>query len=105
MHKLPRLQQSSLRRSITNPGHVLGRSEHFYSRYGLAISLVVAALALIGIGKFIFGSAPLVLLAMAIVAASRAVGIGGGILSVLVSTLAADFFFLPPVLAVNLDQT
>ncbi|MGI9074152.1 MAG: hypothetical protein ACR2JB_23205, partial [Bryobacteraceae bacterium] len=28
-----------------------------------------------------------------------------GIFSVLVSTLAADFFFLPPLLAVNLDQT
>ena len=45
------------------------------------------------------------MLAMAIVAASRVVGIGGGIFSVLISTLAADFFFLPPILAVNLDQT
>jgi Domain of unknown function (DUF4118)/Sulfotransferase family len=105
MPKLPLLQISSLRRMVTNPAHVLGRSEHFYSRYGVAISIVVAALVLIGIGKLIFGSAPLVLLAMAIVTASRVVGIGGGILSVLISTLAADFFFLPPVLAVNLDQT
>ncbi|MFL6353930.1 MAG: DUF4118 domain-containing protein [Bryobacteraceae bacterium] len=89
----------------TNPGEMFGASEHFYSRFGVAISIVVAALALIGLGKIIFGSAPLVLLALAIVTASRMVGIGGGIFSVLASTLAADFFFLPPVLAVNLDQS
>jgi hypothetical protein len=105
MSKLPLLQISFLRSVATNPGQVLGRSEHFYSRYGVAISIVVAALLLIGVGKIIFGSAPLVMLAVAIVTASRVVGIGGGIFSVLVSTLAADFFFLPPVLAVNLDQT
>ncbi|MGI9072310.1 MAG: DUF4118 domain-containing protein [Bryobacteraceae bacterium] len=105
MFKLPLLQISSLCRMATNPGQLLGRSKHFYSPYGLAISIVVAALALIGVGKFVFGSEPLVLLAVAIVTTSRMVGIGGGILSVLVSTLAADFFFLPPVLAVNLDQT
>jgi hypothetical protein len=105
MPKLPLLQILSLRRMATNPGQILGRSEHFYSRYGVAISIVAAALVLIGVGKIIFGSAPLVMLAVAIVAASRVVGIGGGIFSVLVSTLAADFFFLPPVLAVNLDQT
>jgi hypothetical protein len=89
----------------TNPGQIFGPSEHYYSRYGIAILIVLAALVLIGIGKLVFGSAPLVLLALAIVTASRAVGISGGIFSVLVSTLAADFFFLPPVLAVNLDQT
>ncbi|MGI8960750.1 MAG: DUF4118 domain-containing protein [Bryobacteraceae bacterium] len=98
------LHISSLRRMAANPGQVFGRSAHFYSRYGVAISIVLAALVLIGVGKIIFGSAPLVLLALAIVTASRVVGIGGGIFSVLVSTLAADFFFLPPLLAVNLDQ-
>jgi hypothetical protein len=105
MSKLPLLQISSLRRMATSPSQVLGGSEHFYSRYGVASSIVVAALVLLGVGEFVFGSAPLVLLAIAIVTASRVVGIGGGIFSVFVSTLAADFFFLPPVLAVNLDQT
>ncbi|MGI9073878.1 MAG: hypothetical protein ACR2JB_21760, partial [Bryobacteraceae bacterium] len=74
MPKLPLLQIASLRRMAANPGQILGRSEHFYSRYGVAISIVVAALVVIGVGKFIFGSAPLVMLAMAIVAASRVVG-------------------------------
>lgn len=105
MPRLSLVPISPLRWMATNPGQVPGRPEHLYARYGVAISIVLAALALIGVGKFIFGSAPLVLLAMAIVTASRLVGISGGILSVLASTLAADFFFLPPVLAVNLDQT
>ena len=104
MPKLPPLQISS-RWIAKSPSYILWRSQHSYSRYGVAISIVVGALLVIGVGKVVFGSAPLAVLAVAIVAASRVVGIGGGIFSVLVSTLAADFFFLPPVLAVNLDQT
>lgn len=104
MPNFPLLRIASLPRMATNPSQILARSGHYYSRYGIAISIVVAALVLIGVGKVIFGSAPLVLLAVAIVTASRSVGIGGGIFSVILSTVAADFFFLPPILAVNLDQ-
>jgi hypothetical protein len=104
MPKFPPLRIAPLRSVATNATQILVPSAHFYSRYGLAISMVIAALVSIGVGEIIFGSAPLLLLAVAIMAASRSVGIGGGIFSVILSTLAADFFFLPPLAAVNLDQ-
>jgi len=45
------------------------------------------------------------LFAGAIVTASKVAGIGGGILSVILSTLACDFFFLPPIFTIDFDQT
>jgi hypothetical protein len=66
---------------------------------------VIAALLLIGVGEIVFGSSPLLLLAVAIVTASKFTGIGGGFFSVILSTLAADFFFIPPIFAFNFDQT
>jgi hypothetical protein len=105
MPKLPLLQISFLSRIAANPGQIFGRWGHFYSRYGIAISIVIAALAVIGLGEIIFGSAALTLLAVAIITASKFAGISGGIFSVILSTLAADFFFLPPLFAFDFDQT
>jgi hypothetical protein len=75
------------------------------SRYGFAAFVVISTLVLIGLGQVIFGSVPLMLFAGAIVTASKFAGISGGILSVILSTLACDFFFLPPIFAVDFDQT
>lgn len=67
--------------------------------------MVISTLVLIGLGEIVFGSVPLMLFAGAIVTASKFAGIGGGIFSVVLSTLACDFFFLPPIFAIDFDQT
>ncbi len=75
-----------------------------YSRSLFSVLVVLAALVLIGLGEVIFGSVPLGLFAAAIITASRSAGILGAAFSVILSTLACDFFFLPPIWAINLDQ-
>ncbi|MGI9069766.1 MAG: DUF4118 domain-containing protein [Bryobacteraceae bacterium] len=65
---------------------------------------MILTLLLIGLGNIIFGSLALVLFAAAIVTASKTAGISGGIISVVLSTLACDFFFLPPIFSLNFDQ-
>jgi hypothetical protein len=104
MPKFPLLQVSSLSRAVS-PGQIFGESRQLYSRYWIAIAIVISALLLIGVGKIVFGSAPLLLLAVAIVTASKFAGIGGGLFSVILSTVAADFFFIPPIFAINFDPT
>jgi hypothetical protein len=87
----------NLRRTVTKPGHP-------YSRYWFSAVVVISTLVLIGLGEIVFGSVPLMLFAGAIVAASKISGIGGGIFSAILSTLACDFFFLPPIFALDFDQ-
>ncbi len=88
-----------------NPSRSVGLEGRFQNRYSLAVLSVVAALVLIGLGEAIFGSTALLLLAVAIVTVARFAGIAGAIFSVLLSTLAGDFFFLPPIFAFNFDHS
>src|SRR5690348_753934 len=100
MPKLPVFKFSPL----INSGRVLTGSGHPHSRYWFSAYVVILTLLLIILGDMIFGSLPLVLFAAAIVTASKSAGIGGGIISVVLSTLACDFFFLPPIYALNFDK-
>jgi hypothetical protein len=101
----PEISRLSRRIPVYPPTQIFGGWGHFYSRYGIAASAVMAALAVIAFGQIIFGSAALTLLAVAIVTASKFAGIGGGIFSAILSTLAADFFFLPPLFAFDFHQS
>jgi hypothetical protein len=86
-------------------GKIFPRSGRPSSRYRFTALMVIFTLVLIGLGEIVFGSVPLMLFAGAIITASKFAGIGGGILSVVLSTLACDFFFLPPIFAIDFDQT
>jgi hypothetical protein len=88
-----------------NPGRIFTGSGRPSSRYAFAALMVIFTLVIIGLGQVVFGSVPLMLFAVAIVTASKFAGIGGGIFSVVLSTLACDFFFLPPIFAIDFDQT
>ncbi len=88
-----------------NPSRSLRLDGLLRRRYSLAVLSVVSALVLIGLGEAIFGSTALLLLAVAIITVSRFAGIAGAIFSVLLSTLAGDFFFLPPIFSFNFDQS
>jgi len=101
---MPKLAFFNISRSI-NLSRIFTGSGRSSSRYAFAALMVISTLVLIGLGEIVFGSVPLMLFAGAIVTASKFAGIGGGIFSVVLSTLACDFFFLPPVFALDLDQT
>jgi hypothetical protein len=104
MAKFP-LEISFLRRIAIIPGRIPASSQWSFSHYWIALFVVISMLVLIVTGQIIFGSARLMLLAVAVLTVSRYTGIAGGVFSVVLTTLAADFFFLPPVFALNLDQT
>ncbi len=76
-----------------------------YSSYEFSALVVLATLVLIGVGEIVFGSVPLGLFAAAIVTAARFAGLLGAAFSVILSTLACDFFFLPPIWSLDLGQT
>jgi K+-sensing histidine kinase KdpD len=101
MRKLPAFLVSPSGKIV----RVLTSASGSHARYWFSACTVIFTLLFIALGKIIFGSLPLVLFAAAIVTASKCAGIGGGIISVVLSTLACDFFFLPPIFAINFDQT
>jgi hypothetical protein len=101
---MPRFASFNISRSI-NLSRIFSRSGRPASRFWFAALMVISTLVLIGVGEIVFGSVPLMLFAGAIVTASKFAGIGGGIFSVVLSTLACDFFFLPPIFAIDFDQT
>jgi Domain of unknown function (DUF4118) len=78
---------------------------HNRNRFALAPVVVVAALTIALCTQFIFGSTAALTFAVAVVAATSLFGLVPGLCTVVLAVLALDFFYIPPIFALNLDAS
>jgi PAS domain S-box-containing protein len=71
-------------------------------RYGLAVLCVVAALLVTELLQYFLDGPPWFVFLAAVVISSWVAGLGPGLLAVLLSTLAIDYFFVPPLYILSL---
>ncbi len=66
-------------------------------RFAWAAAAVALALAVTGLGQWIFGSAAVVPVACFVVLSTGMLGLAAGLCAAWIAVLALDFFFLPPI--------
>src|SRR5919197_5695329 len=71
-------------------------------RYGLAVFCVIAALLVTELLQHFTNGPPWFVLLAAVMISSWAAGLGPGLLAVLLSALAVDYFFVPPLHSLSL---
>jgi len=76
---------------------------HSKFRFVTALAFVLIALALTGFAQVIWGSSVVLIFAAAIIASTALYGFLAGIGAAALAALTVDFFYIPPVLALNLD--
>jgi PAS domain-containing protein len=83
-------------------GPAVRRMTSTVMRYGLAVFCVVAALLVTVLLQHVTNGPPWFVLLAAVMISSWAAGLGPGLLAVLLSTLAVDYFFVPPLYSLSL---
>ncbi len=74
-------------------------------RFVLALGFVAIALVLTGSAQAIWGSSVFLIFAGAIVASTALYGFLAGIAAAILATMTLDFFYIPPIFALNLDPS
>gem|GEM_PF-6783585 len=69
------------------------------------IALLLLAFYLAWLTQLVWQSSTLLVFAFGVAAASTLFGLTAGLITALLSTLVVDFFFLPPILSLNLDRS
>ncbi|MCW3072276.1 MAG: sensor hybrid histidine kinase [Bacteroidetes bacterium] len=80
---------------------------HLILSYGIAvISVITALVVLLWMSNYLQDAAPVSVLLCSVIFSTRFGGIRQGLLSVLLSTIVFDYYFLPPIhsFAINLEQ-
>lgn len=81
----------------------LSQFRHKNARFALAIAAVIAALTITACTQLIFGSLAALIFAAAVIASTYFFGLVAGLCTVVLAVLVLDFFYIPPVFALNLD--
>ncbi len=83
----------------------LSQFRHTKTRFALATAAVLAALTIAACTQLIFGSLAALIFALAVVASTYLFGLVAGMCTVVFAVLVLDFFYIPPVFALNLDAS
>ncbi len=78
---------------------------HSSSRFLLATASVLAALIITICAQLIFGSTAALIFAAAVVISTYLFGLVAGLCTVVFAVLILDFFYIPPIYALNLDSS
>lgn len=83
----------------------LSQFRHKNTRFALATGVVIAALTVAACTQLIFGSLAALTFAAAVIASTYLFGFVAGLCTVVLAVLVLDFFYIPPVFALNLDAS
>ena len=87
---------------MSKVGPAVRRMTSTVLRYGLAVCCVVAAFLVTELLQYFTDGPPWFVFLAAVMISSWAAGLGPGFLAVLLSTLAVDYFFVPPLHSLSL---